>query len=75
MLVWYGSDAIYFGIRAWAPPGTVRGSLADRDKITNDDHVQIILDTFNDNRRAFVFAVNPLGIQSDGVRSEAAAAE
>ncbi len=70
VLVWYSSEAIYFGIRAWAPPGTVRGSLADRDKITNDDHVQIILDTFNDNRRAFVFAVNPLGIQSDGVRSE-----
>ena len=57
-------------IVGYAPAGTVHGTLADRDKITNDDHIQFILDTYNDNRRAFVFAVNPLGIQSDGVRSE-----
>lgn len=68
--VWYGRDAIYFGIRAYAPAGAVHATLADRDKIENDDNVQVILDTFNDNRRAFVFAVNPLGVQADGVRSE-----
>ena len=51
--VWYGDDAMYFGIRAYAAPGAVHGTLADRDKIGNDDNVQVILDTFNDNRRAF----------------------
>ena len=56
-LVWYGADAIYFAVRAYAPAGTVRGTLADRDRIMNDDHVQFILDTFNDRRQAFVFAV------------------
>lgn len=70
VLVWYGDDAIYFGVRAYASPGTVHGTLADRDKIGNDDNIQVILDTFNDNRRAYVFAVNPLGVQADGVRSE-----
>jgi len=69
-LVWYGPDAIYFAVRAYAPAGTVRGTLADRDRIMNDDHVQFILDTFNDRRQAFVFAVNPLGVQSDGIRTE-----
>jgi hypothetical protein len=69
-LVWYGPDAIYFAVRAYAPAGTVRGTLADRDRIQNDDHVQFILDTFNDRRQAFVFAVNPLGVQSDGIRTE-----
>jgi hypothetical protein len=68
--VWYGPDAIYFGARAYAPAGTVRGTLADRDRIQNDDHIQFILDTFNDRRQAFVFAVNPLGVQSDGIRTE-----
>lgn len=68
--IWYGADGMYFGIRAFAPAGTVRGTLADRDRIANDDHVMVILDTFNDRRRAFVFAVNPLGVQSDGIRSE-----
>jgi len=70
VLVWYSPDAIHFGIRAFAKPGDVRGTLADRDKITNDDHISILLDTFNDRRRAFVFAVNPLGVQSDGIRAE-----
>ena len=69
-LVWYGPEALYFAVRAYAPAGTVRGTLADRDRIQNDDHVQFILDTFNDRRQAFVFAVNPLGVQSDGIRTE-----
>ena len=70
VLVWYGADAIYFGIRAFAPPGAVRATVADRDKIGSDDYVQILLDTFNDRRRALVFAVNPLGAQADGTRGE-----
>src|SRR5205823_1453259 len=32
--------------------------------------IQIFLNTFNDNRRALVFAVNPFGVQSDGALVE-----
>lgn len=71
VLVWYSSDAIYFGIRAYEPHGNVvRATLPDRDNIDNDDNIQILLDTYSDHRRAFMFAVNPLGVQEDGVRSE-----
>lgn len=71
VLAWYAPDAIYFGIRAFeAHGGVVRATLADRDNIAADDNVQILLDTFNDQRRALLFAVNPLGMQEDGVRSE-----
>ena len=70
VLVWYAPTAIYFGIRAFADPGTVRATLADRDKLTGDDFFQILLDTFDDGRQALVFAVNPLGVQADGVRTE-----
>ncbi len=71
VLVWYAPDAIYFGIRAYEAHGNVvRATLADRDNIDADDNVQILLDTFNDRRRALLFAVNPLGAQEDGVRSE-----
>jgi len=66
VLVWYSPTAIHFGIRASAAPGSVRATLADRDRIENDDHVQIYLGTFNDGRQAFVFIVNPLGVQGDG---------
>jgi hypothetical protein len=70
VLVWYAPDAIYFGIRAFEAHGAIRATLADRDKIDNDDYVQLILDTFNDRRRAFVIGVNALGVQADGIRSE-----
>ena len=71
VLVWYAPDAIYFGIRAYEAHGNVvRATLANRDNIDADDHIQILLDTYNDHRRALLFSVNPLGIQEDGVRSE-----
>ena len=68
--VWYSADAIYFGIRAFAAPGTVVATLAERDRIGSDDNVEIHLDTFHERNRAFVFIVNPLGIQADGTKSE-----
>jgi Domain of unknown function (DUF5916) len=73
VLVWYSPTGIYFGIRAFeVHGGEVNATLADRDKIDTDDYVQILLDTFNDRRRAFVLGVNPLGVQADGIRSEGA---
>jgi hypothetical protein len=70
VLVWYSPTAIYFGIRAYEPHGIVRATLADRDRISADDNIEIHLDTFLDRRRAFVFIVNPLGVQADGTKSE-----
>src|SRR5262252_8399103 len=41
VLVWYGPDAIYFGIRAFEAHGNViRATLANRDNIDADDKVQ-----------------------------------
>ena len=66
VLVWYSPTAVYFGIRAFEAHGAVHATLADRDKISADDNVQILLGTFHDHRQAYVFAVNPLGVQMDG---------
>ena len=70
VLVWYSATAIHFGIRAFEPHGAVRATLADRDRISADDYVELHLDTFHERRRAFVFMVNPLGVQADGTKSE-----
>ncbi len=70
VLVWYSPSAIHFGIRATAPAGSVRATLADRDRIQSDDHVIIFLSTYNDGRQAMVFGVNPLGVQLDGALAE-----
>lgn len=63
------SDAVLFGIRAFdSEDGGVRATLAKRDGFgRSDDYVRFVLDTFNDQRRAFVFQVNPLGVQGDGL--------
>ncbi len=70
VLLWYSSDALYIGVRAMEPHGAVRATLADRDHISADDYFEIHLDTFEERRRAFVFLVNPLGVQADGTKSE-----
>ncbi len=70
VLVWYAPTGIYFGVRAYEAHGVANATLADRDRIDTDDHIQILLDTYNDRRRALVFGVNPLGVQGDGVRNE-----
>ncbi len=72
VLVWYSSNAIYFGIRAYELHGRPSATLADRDQIFGDDNVQILLGTFHDGKKALMFAVNPLGVQGDGALVEGA---
>jgi hypothetical protein len=73
VLVWYAPDAIHFGVIAHDRlPTSIRATVADRDNIDNEDQVILDIDTFHDHRRAFFFGVNPLGVQTDGVRSEGA---
>ncbi len=46
-------------------PSAIRAFLRDRDSGWHDDFVGIVLDTYNDERRAFQFFVNALGVQMD----------
>ena len=64
--IWYSSSALYIGIIAHEIHGEVRSTLADRDNLENDDYILLFLDTYDDKRSAFAFAVNPLGQQGDG---------
>ena len=64
--IWYSAEAIYLGVSAEAQKDKVRSTLADRDKLNNDDYFLFILDTYNDQRTAYAFAVNPIGQQYDG---------
>ncbi len=66
VLLWYSPTALYVGIRAYEAHGAVHAALSDRDKISADDNVQLLIGTFHDQRQAYVFGVNPLGVQMDG---------
>ena len=59
-------ENLYVAFEADDPePERIRAYLRDRDSAWGDDHVGIILDTYNDARRAFEFYANPLGVQMD----------
>ncbi len=51
-------------------PAKVRARMARREGIVGDDVVSVVLDTFRDRRRAYLFIVNPLGIQLDAIGTE-----
>jgi hypothetical protein len=66
MWITYDKGSLYVAARAHDPnPETIRARLTDRDRAFQDDFVGVVLDTFNDERRAFEFFVNPLGVQMD----------
>jgi Domain of unknown function (DUF5916)/Carbohydrate family 9 binding domain-like len=46
-------------------PKAIRAYLRDRDTAYNDDFVGVVLDTFGDQRHAYEFFANPLGVQMD----------
>jgi hypothetical protein len=72
ILVLVDADAIYFAVRAYDDsPDLIRATLSERDSYTfSDDYIRFVLDTFNDQRRAYVFTINPLGVQHDGLWNE-----
>ncbi|MCA1556013.1 MAG: carbohydrate binding family 9 domain-containing protein, partial [Acidobacteria bacterium] len=70
VLVGYDAKFLYFAFHAYDEPDKVRATIAKRDDVGNDDTVGMLLDTFNDQRKAYQFEFNPLGIQSDALYSE-----
>ncbi|MCP4219230.1 MAG: carbohydrate binding family 9 domain-containing protein [bacterium] len=73
-LVTYSRTTLYIAFRCFDPsPAGIRAHYMDRDSeltFVQDDFVGIMLDTFNDERRAYTFKVNPLGVQMDAVYNE-----
>jgi hypothetical protein len=65
----YDQDHLYVGVVAHdSEPHRVIGTQMARDvSIASDDRVEILLDTFRDQRSAFYFATNPAGALVDGL--------
>lgn len=65
----YTRHAVYFGIYCHdADPSRIIATELRRDVSQDlDDHFDILIDSNHDRRDAYVFEVNPLGTQSDGL--------
>ncbi|MCG8608162.1 carbohydrate binding family 9 domain-containing protein, partial [bacterium] len=51
-------------------PEKVRARMNRRENVFSDDVVEIMIDTFHDQRRAYAFLTNPLGVQWDAIWTE-----
>lgn len=66
--VWagYTKSVLYFVFICYDDhPDQIRGHLARRENVLNDDNVSVLLDPFQDRRRGILFTVNPVGVQAD----------
>ncbi|MEZ5428687.1 MAG: DUF5916 domain-containing protein [Pyrinomonadaceae bacterium] len=72
--VYIGYDAkhLYIAFKCFDESDKIRATLAKRDNVFGDDNVRVYLDTYDDQRRAYVLGFNPLGIQQDGIYTEEA---
>ncbi len=68
VFIGYDQNNLYLAFQCFdSNPKEIRACLTQRDRVFRDDSVSVYLDTFNDKKMAFVFQVNPCGIQNDGV--------
>ncbi len=66
--VLYTLDMLYIGfVCRDSAMSDVRAAYADRDKAAPDDLAAVVLDTYGDHQRAYVFTVNPRGVQGDAM--------
>ena len=69
--VLYGEGAVYVAARMFDHPDSVAAQLSRRDAGgTYSDWMYVLLDSDDDNRSAFGFAVNPRGVQRDFILHE-----
>ncbi|MFM9903352.1 MAG: DUF5916 domain-containing protein [Pyrinomonadaceae bacterium] len=68
--VMYDEHNLYVAFKCWDEKDKIRATVAKRDNVFGEDNVRMWLDTYNDQRRAYVFGFNPLGIQQDGIFTE-----
>ena len=67
----YDDRNLYAVFVCWdKEPEKIRARMTRREDIFSDDSAEIMIDTFNDARRGYTFASNPLGIQWDALWTE-----
>jgi hypothetical protein len=75
VLMMYDEKHLYVAFKCWDEKDKIRASVARRDNVFGEDNVRMWLDTYNDQRRAYVFGFNPFGVQQDGIYTEGRGAD
>lgn len=75
VMVGYDEKNLYIAFRCFDDKDKIRATVAKRDEVFGEDNVRVYLDTYNDQRRAYVLGFNPYGIQQDGIFTEGQGAD
>lgn len=76
VFVTYDASRLYVAFRAHDPkPQLIRARYHERDSGVLDDTVGFMIDPYNDDRLAYQFRINPLGVQMDAINSDVEASE
>ncbi len=75
VLMMYDEKNLYVAFKCWDEKDKIRATVAKRDEVFGEDNVRLWLDTYNDQRRAYVLGFNPFGIQQDGIFTEGRGAD
>ncbi len=73
--MFYDEKYIYIAFKCWDDKDKVRATVAKRDNVFGEDNVRVWLDTYDDQRRAYILGWNPFGIQADGIFTEGRGAD
>ncbi len=73
--VMYDEKHMYIAFKCWDEKDKIRATVAKRDNVFGEDNVRVWLDTYNDQRRAYVLGFNPFGVQQDGIFTEGQGAD
>ena len=65
--VLYDENMLYIGVRCEEPDmKSLRETMTRRDSfVWQDDCIEVMLDTYHDQRNCYIFAINTLGTQAD----------
>jgi len=65
----YDRDCLYLGIRNYDsdPTALIAKQMVHDEDMTSDDRINLVFDTFHDQRNAFFFQINPAGTRSDAL--------
>jgi len=74
-MLMYDEKHLYIAFKCWDDRDKIRATVAKRDSVFGEDNVRVWLDTYDDQRRAYILGWNPLGIQADGIFTEGRGAD
>ncbi|MBU2950546.1 carbohydrate binding family 9 domain-containing protein [Tamlana agarivorans] len=68
IMMLYNDGYLYIGVKGYAPGEDYRTPSYERDfSISGADIVNLMFDTYSDRSNAFLFGINPFGVEREGI--------